>query len=306
MTEKTLRLLVGALVLAVALWGGVTLASGWGGHGTAAPPALAEFFKGATADSVTAARFQGPRDTLTLAHQEGPWTVDGLPADSGTVARFFATLTATKVGDLVSTNPANHASMGVDADSAWTVQLDVGSAKRTLLVGKSGPRYNTAYVRLPDHDQVYLAEGELRADVTRALDDWRNKRIVAVDTAAVHRIEVDRDGKSYALVRADSSWSLEGGEGVDKTAVSDILAELSDLRAAGFYQASDSTAEREAGGHVLALSASGDTLASVTLGSGDSDRWARAPGDSIIYRLAGWRVDRVAPKRDAVTGVKGK
>lgn len=309
MSEKTLKILVGVLVIALALWGGVTLVSRWSGGGPTAAPALADIFQGATADSVTSVHIMGPKDTLTLAHAATPgakWTVNGLATDSPTVARFFATLEGTKIGDLVSTNPANHAAMGVSADSAWTLSFDVGGKTRTLLVGKSGPSYDGAYVRLPGKDQVYLAQGNLRPNVTRALDDWRNKRIVAVDTASVHRLEIDRDGKSYALVRKDSTWTLADGEAVNQPVARDILEELSGLQAAGFMAKTDSLASRPEGAHVLALSASGDTLGRVALGSGKADRWARTPGDSVTYRLAAWRVDRLVPLESSVVAAKKK
>jgi len=304
-SEKTLKTLLGALVVALVLWGGVTLISRWSGGGPSAAPALADIFEGATADSVMTVHISGPKDTISLARAaNGKWTVNGLAPDSGTVARFFSTLKDTKIGDLVSTNPANQASMGISKDSAWTLSFDVGGKARTLLVGKSGPRYGTAYVRLPGEDQVYLAEGALRSNVTRSLDDWRNKRIVALDTASVHRLEVDRDGKTYTLVRADSSWTLAGGEAANKTSVKDILTELSGLQAAGFMAPGDTLATTPQGARIVALSASGDTLGQVTMGSGEADRWARTPGDSVTYRLAGWRVDRVVPKRESVVKVK--
>ena len=306
MSEKTLKLLVGVLVVALVLWGGVTLVSHWSGGGPVAAPALADIFDGATPDSVTQVRFKRQDDSLTLTRTGTKWSVDGFATDSGAVARFFTALKDAKIGDLVSTNPANQASMGISDDSAWTLSFDVGGKTRTLLVGKSGPRYNTAYVRLPGKDQVYLADGTLGTEVKRARDQWRNKRIVAMDTAAVHRVEVTRDDTSYTLVRADSSWTLAGGEAVNQTPVKDILSELSGLQALGFLYPGDSLAARPEGGHVLALSASGDTLGQVTLGSGDGDRWARTPGDSVTYRLAGWRVDRVAPKRGTVVEVKKK
>jgi hypothetical protein len=306
-SEKTLKRLLGALVVVLVLYGGVWVVSRWSGGGPAAAPALADIFDGIAPSVVTEVTLKGPTDSVTLARTDTTgleWTVNGMATDSGTVARFFSTLKDTKVGDLVSTNPANQAAMGISADSAWTLSFDVAGEKRTLLVGHSGPRYNTTYVRLPGKDQVYLAEGELRSNVTRSLDDWRNKRIVAVDTAAVHRLEVQRDGEAYTLVRADSSWTLAGGEATNKTSVKDILTELSGLQAAGFLARGDTLSETPEGAHLLALSASGDTLGQVTIGSGAADRWARTPGDSVTYRLAGWRVDRVVPKRESVVEVK--
>jgi hypothetical protein len=305
-SEKTLKILVGALLVAVILWGGVTLVSRWTGGGPTAAPALANIFQGARADSVTAVRITGPKDSVNLERKGTRWTVNDFATDSGMVSDFFTTLRNTKVGDLVSTNPANQAAMGISKDSAWTLTFDLGGKARTLLVGKTGPRYATAYVRLPGQDRVYLADGNLRSEVTRPVDDWRNKRIVAVDTAAVHRLEVERDGESYTLVRSDSTWTLAGGEAVDKTAVHDILDELSGLQAAGYFEKGDTLANSPEGARVLALSASGDTLGQVTLGSGKADRWARTPGDSVTYRLAGWRVDRLVPERKTVVSVAKK
>jgi hypothetical protein len=305
-SAKTLKILVGILLGAIILWGGVTLVSRWTGGGPTAAPALADVFQGARADSVTAVRITGPRDSVSLERKGTRWTVNDFATDSGMVSDFFSTLRNTKIGDLVSTNPANQAAMGVSKDSAWTLSFDLGGKAHTLLVGKTGPRYATAYVRLPGQDRVYLANGNLRSELTRPVADWRNKRIVALDTASVHRIEVERDGKSYTLVRSDSTWTLAGGEAVDKTAVHDILDELSGLQAAGFLEKGDTLAESPEGAHLLALSASGDTLGQVTLGSGEADRWARTPGDSVTYRLAGWRVDRLVPERKTVVSVAKK
>jgi len=305
-SEKTLKALVVILLGAVILWGGVTLVSRWTGGGPTAAPALADVFQAAKADSVTAVRITGPKDSVSLERKGTKWTVNDFATDSGMVSDFFSTLRNTKIGELVSTNPANQAAMGVSKDSAWTLSFDVGGKAHTLLVGKTGPRYATAYVRLPGQDRVYLANGNLRSEVTRPVADWRNKRIVALDTASVHRIEVERDGKSYTLLRSDSTWTLAGGEAVDKTAVHDILDELSGLQAAGFVEKGDTLAKSPEGAHVLALSASGDTLGQVTLGSGKADRWARTPGDSVTYRLAGWRVDRLVPERKTVVSVAKK
>lgn len=306
MSAKTLKVLVWVLVAALVVWGGVTLVSRWTGGGPTAAPALADLLQGVKADSVTWVHLKGPNatDSVVLEHTGKRWTVNGMATDSSIVANFFTTLNNTRIGALVSTNPANQASMGLSKDSAWTLSFDLGGKPHALLVGKMGPRFGTAYVRLPGQDRVYMANGNLRPEVTRSVEDWRNKRIVAVDTSAVHRLEIRRDGESYTLVRGDSTWALAGGGAADKTAVKDILEELSGLQAAGFIEKGDSLGNRPEGAHVVALSASGDTLAQVTLGSGKADRWARTPGDSVTYRLAGWRVDRLVPKRKTVVVAK--
>jgi hypothetical protein len=299
MSASTLKKLVLALVVVVALWGGATLLSGNGG-GAAPSGAIAGVLSGLDVDAVGAVRMTRAGDTVRLAREGGAWRVNGYDADSAAVAGFLATLADTRVGDLVAANPANHARMGVSEDSAWTVVLDVDGGPRTLLVGGRGPRYGTAYVRLPGEDQVYLAEGDLRARMDRSLPEWRRKRILAIDTAAVARVEVERGEAPYALVRADSAWTLEGGDAADSSTVDAVLAALATVRADGFAAAGDSLAMLPQEVSLRALSAAGDTLAALTFGEGSGTRWARARGDTVLYTMSGWQVDRLAPTRDDV------
>ncbi len=299
MSAKALRNLVVALIVVLLLWGGTVMLSGRG-EAKGTDSEIADVFVGLTPDAVTAVRMCRPGDTISLTRTGAGWDVDGWAADSAQVAGLFKTLADTNVGDLVATNPANHERMGVSEDSAWTVVFDVGPGSRTLLVGDRGPRYGTAYVRLPGENAVYLAEGDLRARMDRSLTEWRNKRIAAVDTGEVARIEVGRAGAPYALVRADSSWTVEGGATADTSAVQTMLAGLADVRADGFTSESDSIGGLPEALTLTALSPKGDTLAALRFGEGSGTRWARARGDSVLYTVEGWRVDRLAPTREKV------
>ena len=51
---------------------------------------------------------------------------------------------------------------------------------------------------------------------------------------------------------------------------------------------------------VAVLSAEGMILASVQIGEGTGDRWARTPGGSDLFRLSSFRAERVAPTRDQI------
>ena len=167
-------------------------------------------------------------------------------------------------------------------------------------MGKQGPRFGTAYGRLPGEDAVYVIEGDLRVHVRRRLDDWRDKEIVAIDSSRVSRIEVERDGDAYTLVRGDSAWSFEDGGEVDAFQVRNVLIELSSMIASGFLTEEDSLFALPQGGSNIAYSTDGDVLAEVTIGSGEGERWARTVGVDIVYRLSTFRVGRIAPTRDAV------
>jgi hypothetical protein len=300
MSERALRALLGTVVGLGILWLAISFFPRGGRGPGEVSNTLAEFFQGITTESATAIRFRSPgnNEVVELTRQGPEWGVNGFRTDSASLARFWEAMGNAEVGDLVATNPANHARMGLAADSAWTLEVDAAGESRSLLVGNAGARYGTAFVRLPAEDNVYLLEGNVRSQLTRSLNDWRNKRMASVDTAAVSRIEVEREEGGFVLVRSDSLWVFEDGGETNVTTVRGILGELARLDASGFYEAGDSLAAR--GGSIRALDGEGSLRLVLELGAGDGDRWARVSGDSITYRLASWRAGRLFPELDRV------
>ena len=300
MSDRTLKLLVGALAVAVALWAVVSLMSG-GGGAIGATGEAAGFFDGMDGASIESVRLEGPTGTVELTNTAEGWRVNGWEAGPTTVDRFLTALAEAEVGDLAAANPANHARMGVSADSAVTLEVRLAGGARALLVGDQGPRFGTAYGRLPERDEVYVIEGDLRGHVRRGVNEWRDTEILVVDTASVARVEVERGGDVYALVRGDSAWTFEGGDPVDPIQARNVLTELASMIAAGFLTATDSIYALPQGGSSTAYAVDGRVLADITVGSGEGERWVRAAGDSIVYRLSTFRVGRLIPTRETLT-----
>ncbi len=298
MSDQTLKRLLGALGAVAAIWLVVFFVSR--GNEDEAPEItgpVATFFEGVDSSNMDAARFIRAQDTVELRNVGGAWLVDGFKSDSGSVSRFFSTLRDTEVEGLAATNPSNHARMGLDADTAASMEIEQAGETRRILVGLDGPRTGTFYVRMPDEDAVYLVDSGLRSYVFRQLDDWRNRRLLAIDTAAVRRITVERDGESATVVRTDSTWTFANGDPANARTVQNILTELGGgLVASRFVAATDSIGRLPPGGSTTAYSESGDQLAEVTVGSGSGDRWGTAEGDSVRYRLPPFRVDLIVPR----------
>jgi hypothetical protein len=297
MSERTLKQLVGALVVAVGVWA-VTALLSRGGGSVGGSGDLAAFFEGVVPASVAGVRISGPgSDGIELTRSRGGWLVNGFEADSSTVDRFLGALAATEVGDLVASNPANHARMGVTADSALRLEVRTAGGERALLVGDAGTRFNTAFARLPDEDGVHLLMGDVRSQLLRREPDWRRKTMGAVDTAQVQRLEILGDGGAYAFVRGDSLWSLGDGTPADPGVVQDLLSELSGLQATGFVADGDSLAAVAPDSGIRALDASGAVLLAVTLGGTGTRRWGLVEGDSVRYEVTGFRADRLVPSK---------
>jgi hypothetical protein len=258
---------------------------------------IATFFEGVDSSNIAAARFIRGQDTVVLRSVGGAWLVNGFRSDSGAVSRFFQTIEDTEVEAVAANNPSNHARMGVDADTAAAMEIEQNGSTRRMLVGVDGPRAATFYARLPEEDAVYLMDSGLRSYVFRGLDDWRNRRMLAIDTAQVRRLTVERDGESATVVRTDSTWTFANGDPANARTVQAILNELAGgLVASRFVAETDSIGRLPAGGTTTAYSESGEQLAAVTVGSGSGDRWGMAAGDSVRYRLPPFRVDLIVPR----------
>jgi hypothetical protein len=297
MTARTLKQLLGALGAVAAVWLVVFLVSGrGGGEAEEITGPIATFFEGADSAGLSAVHFSRNFGTLDLRNVGGRWEADGFKTDSGSISRFFQTLSRSEVSSVAATNPANHGRMGVGADSAAYIELEQGGSTRRLLVGVDGPRTATFYARLPDEDVVYLLDSGVRSYVFRQLDDWRNRKMLAIDTALVRRIVVERDGQSATVVRADSGWTFQSGSPADGQAVKYILDQLGGgLVASRFVADTDSIGMLPAAGSTVAYDGSGAQLAAVTVGGGSGDRWGMAAGDSVRYRLPPFRVDLIVP-----------
>jgi hypothetical protein len=291
---------VGALAVVV-LVGLVAMLLRSGSGSIAATGEAEHVLDGVGSGTLDGLRIRRGGEETTLTRGDDGWTVDGFQADPDIVAAMLRVLDESTIGELAATNPTNHDRMGVSADSAIAATFIVGGEERTLLVGKSGRRFGTAYVRLPDQDEVWLLEGDLRAQLSRGEDDWRDRVVVAVDTSQVARVVIERDGGAYALVRGDSAWMFDGGAEASGPAVTGILSELARLMATGFLAEGDSLATADEGASTTALSADGAVLAELRFGAGTGDRWARSSTSDYLYRVSAFRANRVAPERETVT-----
>lgn len=307
MSEKTLLGLGAALVALLLVWGAVSLFSSFGKGKAEVGSEVTAVLAGVSKEAVTRVVLEGPSDTVTLVKADGGWTANGFEADSAALARLWSAVSDSKVRDLAAANPANHARLGVVPDSAWTLEFAAGEGEPSrLLLGKSGPGYNTAYVRLPGEDDVYTLEGPLRNAAAHDLEHWRDRTIVSVDTARVQRVEVDRAGERYVLTRDSTGWLVDGAPADGPTARS-LVGGLERFEAQSF---APDTADFDAGEErrsLLALGEAGDTLAFLELSrTPESNYLARSPARKWLFEVPSWRVNRVTPERKELVASEGE
>ena len=297
MSAKHLKLIAVGLVVLLLLWGGSELLSRGSDSvtGSLALPALSQ------TEVDTIAVVKGT-DSIVLARQSPTaWSVSGHRAAFAAVAEVFQALADTARPELVAQAPSSFARLGVDsAAGRWLRLRGGGKPLLELIIGTRATDFQRVYVRRPGDTHVYLWRGRLAAAVDRPVDDWRDKRIAALEPDSIVALDVVRGKDRYALKRAGKRWTLNG-QTTDSAAVARYLDRLKTITALGFATPRDvdSTKARRGvrrlsvrGGRGVLLSLACDSTASGFL----VHHLAGVGGEgATVYRMNTWDVDGVTP-----------
>jgi len=116
------------------------------------------------------------------------WTVSGggadssaagspSPADSALVQIALEKIVSLKKGEPVSVNPEKQVAFEVVDTGKSFVKVYAGkdAPAGVLILGKSGPDWNSNYARLMGSDTVYIVPGWLRQSLFFDIEKWRKK-----------------------------------------------------------------------------------------------------------------------------------
>ncbi len=294
MNPKQLKRVVIVLAVVVAFW---ILAELLGGGANDMETAFVlPALEMSEIDAVTIVRPSGTNALEKVG--DSTWTVNGYPADEGSIQDLFAGLSDSSEAELVATGAALHGRMGVDsAEGIFLTLENDGEELATVVFGKRGSAYNTRYVRHEGEEYVYQYSGQLAGVVDRGETDWRDKTIVSIEPDSVGRVVARRSEGGYTLTRGDDSWVIGGGAPADSAAVHRMLNQYNSLQASGFASPAqvDSTDFNRPDRTVTLFGLEGETLASLALDSTAAAYWLRVESDSVIYRILQWKANQMIP-----------
>jgi hypothetical protein len=300
MSADRLKQIVIGLVALIFLWGAVEILRGGFDEATTdfELPAVA-------ADDADTVMFVRAADTVILAKVDGDWRVNGYRASAGGVTDFFGVLADAPAGQLVAQNAGTHARLEIEDGVARGLRvLGGGETLLNVLLGKRAPGFQDSYFRHPGEDNVYSVRTRLATYVDRRLDDWRDRTVARIPTADVSSVEVHAGRETYVLQREGDTWLLAGGGSPDSAVVARLLDQYGTLDATGFYGAGEDSVptfvapERR----TVLRSADGDTLLELAFDSTAAGYWVRKTGDSTVYQISNFVVDRLAPRDSVVRG----
>lgn len=261
---KTLALIfVGTLALA--------LATSWTWSGSSSA-AFQEDLLAVDTSAVQGVRIKrSSGNPVTLTRSDTGWSVApndtsaSYPASANAVNGLLRTLHDLQVSAVPTRQPDNHPRYGVDSTGTTITMLDSDDeALGQLIIGRTrmqrpqsgGQNQNPmqrmqqrqgtpiSYVRRPNRPDVYSVEASLQSLSSRTIDDWRDKRIWAVDQSQIQRIDFTFPGdSSFTMQRSapDDTASAVGpatwtsnGDTLSSTEVSSLLRTIASPEADGF------------------------------------------------------------------------
>ncbi len=291
MNQKHVLLLIGTLgVLLVAAWLSGIFS---GPSSTVDVPEISM-----SAGAIESIVIRKGEKSVELSKRDGAWyLVEPVQAaaDTGIASRLLNQLENLRIESVVSSRSDRYARFQVDSSSATFFAFD-GPTRLAFWIGKTGPDFQSRYIRFDGDERVYLANGVPNGEVS--VDRWRDKSLWDYPPASVSRVVVKTPESEYRLSKEAEGWMLEKDGRVllaDSAKVERYLGRIASVNADGFLLDASSDSVRAAATHLLEVHRLDGALSRLTIQKRDSDAAALfGDGDEVI-KLFGYRVKNLVP-----------
>jgi Domain of unknown function (DUF4340) len=242
-------------------------------------------------DKVDGVEVSAGGKSLQFSKEGGDWKLKkplDVRADFGSVEGLVGRLQTVQMKSIVTNEPGagDLKKYGLDKPAA-TVNLNMGSARATLLVGGKADD-TTVYARDTSKPLVMTIESSLADELKKGADDYRRKDLFEFRPYNANRIEITRGGTTVAFEKvkgegqnAVDKWRrvAPSAKDADKDKMDSLLSRLSNMRATSFV---DSTANTglDAPAMTVVVKFDDDKKAErVTFGKRENDAYAARPGE---------------------------
>jgi hypothetical protein len=198
-------------------------------------------------DVVTKVTIASGEKQTELTKDGDVWRAENYPAFVPKLNQFWTAVSDIDGAQLVATNPANHARMGVDRENGNGIKVSffLGPAiQEEFTVGTWSPNVGMCYLRRAGKDDVYGIPCPAPAQniFDPDLDGWRNPIIVSIPRTEIESILFEYPNEQFLLTVRGGQWIVDSGAGVenpaDRSQVEFVLAAVELFFASGFVEES--------------------------------------------------------------------
>lgn len=180
--------------------------------------------------------------TVELSRKGTAWRIVkpiAVRADYAAAEAVMTRLSSAQMQQVVAPEAKDLKTYGLDKPSLTTV-VKSGSARATLLVGKSGAE--GLFAKDASRPIVFTVEESLATDLGKDISELRSKDMFDSRSFTANRVELRRDTETVTFEKTKGAdgkevWRNAAGQNADTAKVEDLLTTLSNLRAQSFESA---------------------------------------------------------------------
>ena len=233
--------------------------------------------------------------------------------DSASISAALEKITALKKDALISSNPEKQKIFEVDSANGNFIEVTDLSGKLagSFIIGKSGPDYNSNYIRTIGSNDVFIARGGIRNALFSDLKRWRDKSILKFDKSTAKGITLaKKDSAMITLAQSDTGNPWKIIEPINSPAkteeVDGILNKLSTLNASDFQ---DEVLEDSAMGFDnpelgVTVSFKNGSSRNILFGKKNEDKkyWIKTDGKEQIFLIGEYYFNQINSKLEDLKG----
>jgi hypothetical protein len=197
---------------------------------------------------------------IRFARKDKQWVLTDkeYPADAASVQTMLDALKTLKLSTVVS-EKQDVKRYELDDDHRIIVKALKGEESVfEFTLGKTAPTQNHTFVMLKDDKNIYHANGNLKPNFDKTLEDFRDKKVLEFKEASLKRIMLETGGKSKTLIpreeaseekkeeapdkeKSSVTWASEDGTPIDHEGLANLLSTLSSLQCQQYLESTDKT-----------------------------------------------------------------
>ena len=247
-------------------------------------------------DRISRLEIAGKNGNFEFGRNKDEWQIvqpRPMRADSASVSDLVRKLTDARMDLSVSDAAAKESDVAfVRGTLVATVRVTDESSTEQMQIRKNKDAY---YGKSSVIEGAYKLDSSLGEEVSKKVDDFRNKKLFDLGYADPSKLEIHAGSKTYTLLRGGQNW-WDNGKKMDESSVATVVSDLRNLSADKFADSGFSTPETE----VTVTSEDGKRVEKVQIAKSQSDYLAKRDGDPTLYKLAATPVDELKKSIDGI------
>ena len=232
--------------------------------------------------------------TITLVPTGNNWLVASYSASLDKIDGLFRDMQSVSIESIVSNNPMNSDQFGLSSSSGLLMTVTGMYGVKTYEIGNVAAS-GGFYIKKQGSNNVYLADGNLKDDLSVNIADWRDRIVIRFSTDQAQTI-TGTGNTSFALTKTGSVWNLMVSgmkKDIGTNDMKSMIENLGTMTASGFYTSEDAATKlRSPDREILSiLDLQGKQLTKLTVVPDGSDYFVVVDGKSDFYKVPGYALD---------------